>query len=204
MRAFAERAESLIRRGYGLIFAFVFVCYDGAAVLPAVLMHEGHRPLAKLIYRVFRFLCHQLPYRCFFLYGPRAYYPLEGADSLADAAGEALETVRDLRDFIGTEAMGWKTAVCQRCLAIYLFMALFCLIFFLSKNRIKAVGTIPALIFGALPMALDGCTQALGKLIPALARESTPLLRCLTGALFGFFLCWYLIPRIEESLLNGE
>ncbi len=206
MKNFSERAESLFRRGYGLVFAFVFVCYDAAAFLPAVLMHRGHRQIAKLIYRLFSFLCHQLPYRSFFLFGPRFVYPLNGPGSLAEAAAGALPGANRLREFIGTEAMGWKTAICQRCIAIYLAMAVFCLIFFLSRNRIKAVKTLPALVFGALPMALDGGSQAVGKLFPGtvLERESTPLLRCLTGALFGFFLCWYLLPRIEESLRYGE
>lgn len=206
MKNFTERAESLFRRGYGLIFAFVFVCYDGLAFLPAVLMHRGHRLIAKLIYRFFGFLCHQLPYRCFFLFGPQAVYSLNGSGSFTEAAAGALPGAHRLREFIGTEEMGWKTAICQRCIAIYLAMAVFCLIFFLSRNRIKAVKALPALIFGALPMALDGGSQAIGNLFPGtmLERESTPLLRCLTGALFGFFLCWYLLPRIEESLQDGD
>jgi peptidoglycan/LPS O-acetylase OafA/YrhL len=51
---------------------------------------------------------------------------------------------------------------------------------------------------------LDGGSQ-LSSSLPFLpdwfpARESTPLLRVVTGALFGITTAWFLYPYVEESM----
>jgi len=57
---------------------------------------------------------------------------------------------------------------------------------------------------GVLPIALDGGSQlfSLGGSWPAWfpVRESTPLLRTVTGTLFGLFTGWYVYPVMEESM----
>ena len=101
--------------------------------------------------------------------------------------------------------IGCLVPVCQRDAAIYGTMALFSLCFFLSRNRIRRVDWKLWLIAGVLPMGIDGIWQMVSQLIPGLPfRESTPFLRTLTGALFGFFTCWYLLPTLERSLREGE
>ena len=109
-------------------------------------------------------------------------------------------------DFYGTPEMGYKMAICQRDVAIYAAMALFCVIFAAAGCRIRKPKWPLPLLIGCLPIAVDGITQLLGRAFPGVfpARESDPLLRTVTGALFGFCLCWFLIPRLEESLRKGE
>jgi len=36
------------------------------------------------------------------------------------------------------------------------------------------------------------------------ARESTPLLRTITGVLFGIFTGWYLFPMFEETMKGNR
>ena len=173
-------------------------------------MKQGHEVAADLIYKYYRVMCHQMPQRCYFLFGPQSYYPLtapegSGMLSIEDAIGY-VPGFSDGRAFYGTPEMGYKMAICERDTAIYLAMALFCLIFAFSGKHIITPRPLLLLLFGAGPIALDGCTQMLSHIIPKALplRESTPLLRTVTGGLFGFCLCWYLFPLLERSLRKGD
>ena len=209
MKQFIELSGRILRRGYALLFAFVFIFYIGMAAMPALLMTSGHGSAGKLIYRGFHFLCHQYPWRSWYLKGEQPYYPLislegSGIKSIEEASGMTLAEIHP-RTFYGNPQMGYKMAVCQRDAAIYVTMALFSLFFFLSRNRIRRVNWKLWFIAGVLPMGVDGIWQMVSQLIPGLPfRESTPFLRTLTGALFGFFTCWYLLPTLERSLREGE
>jgi uncharacterized membrane protein len=58
------------------------------------------------------------------------------------------------------------------------------------------------IFIGLLPIALDGFSQLLSQ--PPLSifpyRESTPLLRVLTGWLFGFATAWFGYPIAEDGM----
>ncbi|MBQ6502872.1 MAG: DUF2085 domain-containing protein [Flexilinea sp.] len=208
MKRVVGSVSSFLRRGYALLFAFVFIFYIGLAVLAPRLMISGHETAGKVIYKVFHFLCHQYPWRSWFLGGEQAYYPLsfsdcEGMLSIDEAAGMQLAEI-DPRSFYGNPQMGYKMAACQRDIAIYGAMCIFCLVFFLSKNRMHRVDWRLWLLFGVLPMAFDGLWQLGSQVLPLLPlRESTPFMRTVTGALFGFFTCWYLLPTLEKMLREG-
>ena len=175
------------------------------AALPAFLMNKGYTSSSLLIYRGFHFFCHQYPWRSWFIGGEQAHYPLYssgdiGIKTITEASGMELEEIHP-RIFYGTPEMGYKMAVCQRDTGIYGAMALFSLIFFLSGNRIRRVNWRFWLVFGVLPMAVDGLWQLFSQMLPGLPfRESTPFFRTLTGALFGIFTCWYLLPTLEKLL----
>jgi uncharacterized membrane protein len=102
--------------------------------------------------------------------------------------------------------MGYKVALCERDVAIYLSMLLFGIIFALSNRRIKSLHWLMWLLIGIAPIGLDGFSQLfsqfnwewLASIIPY--RESTPFLRVLTGALFGFSTAWFAYPNIEASM----
>ena len=102
--------------------------------------------------------------------------------------------------------MGYKMAVCERDTAIYAAMGIFCVLFFFSGNRFPPLKLWVYILLGLAPMAADGGSQLLSQVLPAVFpfRESTVLLRCVTGAFFGFFTCWYLFPKLERSLREGD
>ena len=168
-----------------------------------ILMTEGHMSAGTTIYQGFRFFCHQYPWRAWFLGGEQPYYPLfpeNGSRSFEEASGFMTEEISP-RTFYGNKEMGYKMALCERDTAIYASMAVFSLLFFLKKNSIRCLDFRIWLLLGVLPMALDGGYQMLSQLLPFIPfRESTPFLRTLTGALFGIFTCWYLLPVLEKSL----
>lgn len=209
MKNFSIRINEFIRRGYALLFAFVFILIILISALPPLLMAEGHTTAGRFFYRGFYLFCHQYPWRSWFLRGSQPYYPQlpdgkAGIRTFEEASGFSENEISP-KTFYGTAEMGYKMAICQRDTANYGAMALFAVLFFMSRYRIKALSWKLWLLFGVLPLALDGGTQLLSRILPWFAiRESTPLLRTVTGALFGFMTCWFLLPTLEKTLQEGE
>jgi uncharacterized membrane protein len=88
---------------------------------------------------------------------------------------------------------GHQLGLCERNFSIYTSMFIGSLIFALSKKRLPG---IPWWIWVLmiLPMALDGITQMFGL------RESTWVLRVITGTLFGLGNIWFVLPLIQKTL----
>jgi uncharacterized membrane protein len=143
-----------------------------------------------------------------FLFGEQAYYPRQLANIPGVITIEDLQNTTEVdliaaRTFVGNEVVGYKVALCERDVAIYLFMLLFGLFYGLLGRKIPSINWMVWVLVGLVPIGLDGGSQLIG-FIPWLsswfpARESTPLLRTLTGGLFGWITAWYLFPMIEES-----
>jgi uncharacterized membrane protein len=202
------------RHYLGLFNIFVFI-YLGLPFLAPVLMAAGVEPPARLIYRTYSLVCHQLAYRSFFLSGEQAVYPrsaagVEGILTYAEASGLGEEsTSEDLyaaRAFTGNPAMGYKIALCERDVAIYAAILFFGLLYAVSGRRLPPLPWYLWLLFGVLPIALDGFSQLLSQppfnFIPF--RESTPLVRSLTGFLFGFTTAWMGYPLAEQSMRESR
>ena len=96
--------------------------------LPPALMSAGYTSAARLIYTAFRPLCHQLPERSFFLFGPQLTYTLEELQRLV---GPDVP----LR-YVGSADVGYKLAVCQRDIAMYLAVLLAGLVFVSVRRRL--------------------------------------------------------------------
>src|SRR6266566_7895610 len=88
---------------------------------------------------------------------------------------------------------GHQLGMCARNFSIYTSMFLGSLIFVLTKKRIPG---IPWWIWVLmlLPIAWDGLTQMVGW------RESTWVLRVITGSLFGLGNVWFALPLMQKSL----
>lgn len=212
----ADRFSWWLSRWYMAVIAGLLILYVGLPFLAPVFARAGATGAARLIYTVYSPLCHQLPFRSWFLWGSQPYYPRElagipGVATYEEFTGSSGVQVTTERKFtgveqlgFGAEAAGYKVALCQRDVAIYAAMALFALLFIASGRKIKALPWYLWLIFGLVPIGLDGFSQ-LPSLIAQLPdwmliRESTPVLRSLTGGLFGLTTAWYLFPMIEESM----
>ena len=110
------------------------------------------------------------------------------------------------RRYVGDETVGYKVALCERDVAIYASILLFGLLFALTGRRIPQLHWSIWILLGLGPVGLDGFSQLFAQfewpflvsLLPY--RESTPFLRVLTGALFGFMTAWFAYPSIEESM----
>jgi uncharacterized membrane protein len=189
----------------------VFIIYLGLPVLAPVLMKAGATLPANVIYTAYSPLCHQLGFRSFFLFGEQPYYPraaagIAGVRTFGQATGLDENDLLAARAFKGNPQVGYKIALCERDVAIYGAIIVFCILFGLTKRRIPPLHWALWLIFAIGPIGLDGFSQLFSQLpIPALAsilpyRESTPFLRLLTGFLFGFGTAWFGLPYVEESM----
>ena len=114
------------------------------------------------------------------------------------------EEMLNARELIGDEVIGFKVALCQRDIAIFGALLLSGILFALSQKRWEPLSLLLWICLGILPIAVDGVSQLLGNSgCPFLSffpvRESNPIMRTLTGALFGFTTGAYLLPRLEVS-----
>lgn len=214
---FADRAMYWIAKHYLAVLNAVMFLYFGLPILAPVLMNAGATGPANVIYTVYKPLCHQFGFRSFFLFGEQPVYPLEearvhglltfdevtGFEDLHNPAGVARFQARE---FTGNETVGYKMALCERDMAIYSAIFLFGVLYALAGRKIKPLHWMLWILIGMGPIGLDGFSQLfsqmewtwLSGILPY--RESTPLFRVLTGALFGFATAWFAYPSIEESM----
>jgi uncharacterized membrane protein len=203
----SDRTSYWLSRHYLAMVNLLVFLFVGLPFMAPVLMKTGQPFLANLLYKAYSPTCHQLAFRSWFLFGEQAYYPRE----LASIPGITYEQLTDTpvtdllaaRNFVGNEVLGYKVAICQRDVAIYGAMFLFGLFYAATGRKLRSVPWFIWIIIGLLPIAVDGTSQLTSFLnwfpswIPV--RESTPLLRTITGGLFGWMTAWYLFPLIEET-----
>ncbi|MDX9991785.1 MAG: DUF2085 domain-containing protein [Anaerolineales bacterium] len=207
----ADRFSLWVSRHYLWLIFLLFFFYVGLPLLAPALMKANLRTPAKIIYTVYSPLCHQLGFRSLYLFGPQAFYPRaaaasEGMQTFEQATGVSEEDLWAARQYLGSEQVGYKTALCARDVAIYGAIVLFIIIYGLTGRRLKPLHWMLWLLLGIAPIGLDGFSQLFSQIgIPALNeiipyRESTPFLRLFTGALFGFMTAWFGLPYVEESM----
>ncbi len=217
-KAVWTRADSFsywFTRHYLAVFnLFVFI-YVGLPFLAPVLVKVGAPGPASLIYRGYSMVCHQLAFRSFFLFGEQPAYPRAQANvktmlTFEQATGLSEASTNDAlfaaRAFIGNDSVGYKIALCERDVAIYLSILLFGLLFSLTGRRLPALPWYLWLLIGLAPIGLDGFSQLLSQ--PPFSfwafRESTPFLRAFTGGLFGFTTAWFGYPLVEETMAESR
>ena len=213
----ADRIMYWISKHYLALFNVVMLFYFGLPILAPVLMNAGATGPANVIYTIYKPLCHQFGFRSFYLFGEQAYYPLEEAHvhdvisfneatGIQDTHNPAGYGRYEAREFTGNETVGYKMALCERDMAIYSSIFLFGILFAVSGRKIKSLHWMLWILIGMGPIGLDGFSQLfsqmewswLSGILPY--RESIPLFRVLTGALFGFATAWFAYPSIEESM----
>jgi len=159
--------------------------YVGVPVLAPVLAHSGYERAANMIHLIFKPLCHQLPERSFFLYGRQIAYSYQ---ELSQMLGGLVPS-----RYQGGQGVGFKVAVCQRCVAIYLTMLVAGLSFAWARGRLKAL-SVKQFVATVLPIAIDGLGQLSGLW------TSTWWSRVLTGGLFGLGCFWLTYPHLERGM----
>lgn len=186
-----------------------------------VLMQLGLEVPARWIYSAYGLLCHQLPQRSFFLFGPSASYSLPTIQQAWQDTGDPWV----LRQFIGTAAMGYKVAWSDRMVTLFTSIPVAAMVWWPLRRWVRA---LPLWGFAllALPMAIDGGTHVLsdlsgigqgfrdtnawlagltGGLMPADFYAGDALgsfnswMRLVTGALFGGAAVWVSLPRLFEE-----
>ncbi len=140
----------------------------------------------------------------------RAFYPIYNQGGQVDTV-----TTQDLaeftvtqqiaaRHFVGNEDFGFKTAVCQRDLFIYMGLFVGGIIYSRFRYRIRPVPFLLYIFLGLGPIGIDGFSQLLSY--PPFewwaVRETEPIFRVITGGLFGLMNAWLGFPYIERSMAD--
>ncbi|HEX6033793.1 MAG TPA: glutaredoxin family protein [Anaerolineales bacterium] len=212
-----DRVMAWISRHYLAMVNLFMLLYFGLPILAPTLMKAGATLPANIIYTMYKPLCHQFGFRSFFLFGEQPYYPLAEAGISGVKTFEQVTGFQDLenpaafsrfqaRQFTGNERVGYKTALCERDMAIYGAILLFGILYAVTGRRIKPLHWALWVLIGMGPIGLDGFSQLFSQMnwawleaiIPY--RESTPFLRLLTGGLFGLTTAWFAYPYMEESM----
>jgi len=175
--------------------------------LAPIFMHMGWNNLGIGIYSIYKFFCHQLPERSFFLFGQKPMYSLiEIQAAWPNAVNPLL-----LRTFIGNPVMGWKVAWSDRMVSFYGSIWILALVWWPFRRKVKPLA-LWGFILLLFPMAIDGGTHFLSDLagIDQGFRESNQWLALLTNHIFpasfyvgnalGSFNSWM---RLISGLLAG-
>ena len=192
---FLGAIDALVRffgRHWLAIANLALLLYILVPFLAPLFMLAGLPGPAQVMYGVFYPLCHELPYRSFFIGGQGVVYTYAELYPLLNNSFPP----ESHRWFIGNPELGYKISLCQRDLAIYGSMFLAGLFFGLIRRRYRPLDWRLMLVIAGLltvPMAVDGTSQLFGL------RESVWQLRLLTGSLFGIACVWLLYPFIEEG-----
>jgi uncharacterized membrane protein len=217
-----QRGVLWVSKHWLMLVAVFFGLYAGLPFLAPTLMHLGATGPARVLYTIYSPMCHQYAFRSWFLFGEQAAYPRLDAGVAESAAYEqfvagdahfsAVENLYEWtpelqlasRSFIGNERVGYKVALCERDVAIYGALFVFALLFSFprARSRLRPVPILLYLFLGLGPIGLDGFSQLLSEPPFSLwpIRESTPLFRTVTGALFGLMNGWLALPYLEESM----
>lgn len=222
-RRFAIRANIFVlrmARNWLRIALTILSIYVVLPIAAPVLLRVGVDGPANTIYTLYTPFCHQLPFRSFFLFGdqpayPRSTVPATGLDSFEDYAGDLeqfeeidlfgydLDLLASTRGFVGNEQMGYKMALCERDIFIYMALLAGGFIYALPavRRRLRPAPLLLYAILGLGPIGIDGFSQLLGyppfEFWPV--RETHPAFRVVTGALFGMMTAWLGFPYLEQS-----
>ena len=184
------------------------------------LLRLGADGPANAIYTIYSPLCHQFAFRTHFLYGEQSFYPRENtgsdlpsfesyAEQLpefdgVDLYGFDIDLIESARAFRGNEEMGYKLTLCARDIAIYIALLTGGLLYAIPvvRRRLRPVPLWLYVILGLGPIGLDGFSQLLGY--PPFdfwpPRETLPIYRVVTGALFGFMNAWLAFPYLDAAM----
>lgn len=184
----------------------------------------GWEGVGKVVYTIYSFLCHQLPQRSYFFFGPKISYSIPEIQAVWKDSFDPLI----LRQFTGNSQMGWKVAWSDRMVSIYGSIWLAGLLWWPIRKRIKSLPWWGLLLF-ILPMAVDGTSHLISDLfgigqgyrdnnlwLAALTGNIFPVsfyagdawgsfnawMRLITGVLFGIGLVWFGFPFLEQAFEN--
>jgi len=201
----ADRFIFWLSKHWVAVFNVLALLYVGLPILAPVLLHLGATRAGLAIHLIYRPLCNQLPQRSWFLFGrqftytPAEFMELAGVDVVSNPMWAGT--------YVGNEVLGYKMALCQRCVPIHGSILFFGLLYGLWRQRVRPLPIWAYVVFGLVPMALDGGYQLMSTALPLLwpdlpitPYESTALLRVITGTLFGLATVWLAYPYVQETM----
>lgn len=218
-------AQTVVRHWLA-IFLVVYGIFNALPFVAPVFMKLGWIGAADAIYTGYSFLCHQMAQRSFFLFGDHLMVAPDDLP-LALTGSTGTDTLL-LRNFRGSDALGWKVAWSDRMVSLYGGVWLVGLVYW-AVARVRTVKPLPIWLFilFLLPMAIDGGTHTISDYsggltagfryhnawLAALTGHALPdgfyrgdaigsfnsIMRLLTGLLAAVGVVWIAFPYIDRS-----
>jgi len=174
-----DRGTLWLARHWLFLLNLVMGTFVAGTLLAPLLMRLGLDGPARLVYTLYSFVCHQLPERSYFLFGPNGVNTYSRAQVIAWGADPAY-----LRGFVGNAQVGFKAGIAERDMAIYGTFFLAGLGYGLVRRRVRGLSW-RAFVLMVLPMALDGGSHVVSEVTRLGFRESDAWLATLTGHVFS-------------------
>ena len=222
VRPLAQGAADALSQHWLAAANVLLLAFGGLPWLAPLFMKLGAELPARVVYFSYRFLCHQLASRSFFLFGPKVMY------STAELQTTTLQSASGLlafHRFVGSPDMGFKVAWSDRMVAMWAGVLLGGLVYGVLRERMRPMGLRTFLWF-LVPIALDGTSHMVSDLagVDSGFRQSNAWLSALTGQalsdgfysgnllgsfnswmrlgsglLFGLAVAWFVYPRIGDG-----
>jgi uncharacterized membrane protein len=206
----------------------LFVIFYGAYVLTPffapVLMHMGATLPADGIYTAYSFVCHQLPERSIFFFGPKPMYSFQEIKAVWPEDGFV-----GLRQFVGNDQMGYKMAWSDRMVSFYGGLWVGALLYAIVRRRLRPLSAIAWFLLAIVPVGLDGITHMVNDILAGTSgtgfRDTNAWLqsltgnifpswfyvgdafgsfnsdmRWITGLLFGLATVWFIFPMVDDAM----
>jgi uncharacterized membrane protein len=214
-----------------LVLSLIMFIWIGLPWLAPIFMKMGWDSLAKPIYWLYSFQCHQLPQRSFFLFGPQSMYSLSEVQEIWQNTNNPLI----LRQFIGSPELGFKVAWSDRMISAYSSILVGGVLWYFTRKRLRLF-PIWVVVLLALPMAIDGVSHMVSDLagigegfrytnewlaqltqyrLPSSFYEGTTIgsfnswMRLISGTFFGVGAGWFVFSSLgavlsRPALANAE
>jgi uncharacterized membrane protein len=144
---------------------------------------------APFMYAAFSPTCHQLTSRSNCLFTSKT----DGSYSFGDCMQSDVLSYTHANAVEYADRIGYKLPVCSRDVALYLAMLLGALLLpLVMKMKGEGWPNKWLLVAACVPIAIDGGTQLVGM------RESSNLMREITGVIVGFALPFYIVPMLNS------
>jgi uncharacterized membrane protein len=216
----SQRAVLWLARHWLAVFNMAGGIFVILPWLAPIFLRLGLTGPANAIYFGYSFVCHQLPERSYFMFGPQATWPLADINRVWPGSDPLT-----LRQFIGNAEFGYKVAWSDRMVSLYTSVWFGSLAFALVRRTLKPISLLTYGLL-ALPLAMDGTSHLISDFwgigqgfrdsnewLAALTNHTLPAwfyagdalgsfnswMRLITGLLFGLGTAALLLPYLEES-----
>ena len=216
----SQRAVLWLARHWLAVFNMAWGIFVILPWLAPIFLRLGLTGPANAIYFGYSFVCHQLPERSYFMFGPQATWPLADINRVWPGSDPLT-----LRRFIGNAEFGYKVAWSDRMVSLYTGVWFGSLAFALVRHTLKPISLLTYVLL-ALPLAMDGTSHLISDFwgigqgfrdsnewLAALTNHTLPAwfyagdtlgsfnswMRLITGLLFGLGTAALILPYLEQS-----
>ncbi|MDX1615660.1 MAG: DUF2085 domain-containing protein [Candidatus Promineifilaceae bacterium] len=214
-----------LSRHWLAVLLFLWGLFNLLPWLAPVFMKMGWESGGRSIYTLYTLLCHQLPQRSFFLFGPQSMYEL----NQVQAAWQATDNPLILRQFVGDPDMGWKVAWSDRMVYLYTGMLLWAAVLGVWRRRPPRL-PLWGLVLLALPLAIDGGSHTVSDFVGGIGGgfrydnawlatltnhafasdfyggdrlgSFNSWMRLISGLLFSLGATWFVLPSLDGTFTS--